>query len=318
MINIRSLGYNWANLTQDCLDFIANCPSCPVGTMQKVPSITTKQILEDAPRARYQIDTVQLAEDLQTTHLKYLITIEDHFSKYLWAKSSSDKSANSVHLALKMFFSFSGEPRVLQCDNGKEFKNTIVETYLKKLGIEFRHGQPYHPQSQGLIERSNRTIQTALARIYHQQKDCFNLESSLFDILTEYNNNIHSSTKVAPNIAFKLNPNNMKKAFKNKINKNNFQVNQKVLIYNAVTKSKDQYLRKSNTKKKIVKGYLIPGIILKVESSHVSVKISREFTIVNGFVKENEEYKITLNLIQKVNDQRWKASFKKVDQNKFD
>ena len=110
----------------------------------------------------------------------------------------------------------------------------------------------------------------------------------------------------------------MKKAFKNKINKNNFQVNQKVLISNAVTKSKDQYLRKSNTKKKIVKGYLIPGIILKVESSHVSVKISREFTIVNGFVKENEEYKITLNLIQKVNDQRWKASFKKVDQNKFD
>jgi len=74
---------------------------------------------------------VQLAEDLQTTHLKCLIIIGDHFSKLLWAKLSSDKSADSMHLALKIFFSFCGRPKVLQCENEKEFKNTPVEKYFK-------------------------------------------------------------------------------------------------------------------------------------------------------------------------------------------
>jgi len=45
-----------------------------------------------------------------------------------------------------------------------------------------------------------------LARTYHQDKKEFDLNSSLVDILTAYNNNIHATTKVAPSIAFKLDP----------------------------------------------------------------------------------------------------------------
>ena len=55
-------------------------------------------------------------------------------------------------------------------------------------------------------KRANRTIQTALARAYHQDKKEFDLNSSLVDILTAHNNNIHTTTKVAPSIAFKLDP----------------------------------------------------------------------------------------------------------------
>ena len=175
---------NWANLTQDCQEYLANCFSCPLGTMQKLPSITMRQIVEEVPRARYQIDTVLLAEELRTSNIKYLITIEDQFSKYLWATTSEDKSANSIHLALRIFFSLCGEPKILQCDNGKEFINSTIENYLSQKNIKFIHGRPYHPQSQGLIERANRTLQTALARAYHQDKKEFDLNSSLVDILT--------------------------------------------------------------------------------------------------------------------------------------
>ena len=171
MINIRVMGYNWQNLTQDCQNYSNNCFSCPIGTLQKIPSITRRQILEQAPKARYQIDTVLLAEDLQNPKAKYLIVIEDHFSKYLWASPSEDKKANSVLIAIKTFFSLSGEPKVLQCDNGTEFINETIKNYLKGKNIQFIHGKPYHPQSQGLIERSNRTIQTALARAFHEKKN---------------------------------------------------------------------------------------------------------------------------------------------------
>jgi len=156
----------------------------------------------------------------------------------------------------------------------------LVESYLKEKGIKFVHGQPYHPQSQGLIERANRTIQTALSGIYYQQQNnSFDLESSLIDVLTEYNNNMHSSTKTTPVTTFKLDPNNekdrqmidwikenVKNAFKTKLNLIKYNVGQKVLVYSGVVKSKDhQYLRKNLSKKKTVKGYAIPAIIVQLE-----------------------------------------------------
>ena len=325
MNSIRVMGYNWYGLTHDCTNYIANCAVCPVTTLQKMPSVTTKQILEETPRARYQMDTVFLAEELQTDNIKYLITIEDHFSKFLWVATSLTKEAGPVEIALKTFFSLFGLPKKVQCDNGKEFLNTTVETYLKNLNIKFDHGRPYHPQSQGLIERVNRTIQTALVRIYTAQKNKFNLQSSLIDVVTQYNNTTHTSTKMAPKAAFALDPtnekdkpllkwvkDNMVQSFKNKITKIKYLVDQKVLLFNAVTKGKDNYLRKSTSKKKTLKAYIIPAIVTLVEESYVVIKIIQSSKIIGGdILKPEEEYKITLNLIQKCNDKRWKSYLEK-------
>jgi len=250
--------------------------------------------------------------------------IEDHFSKYLWACPSDDKTAKSVLIAIKTFFSLSGEPKVLQCDNGKEFINSTVENYLKGRNIQFVHGKPYHPQSQGLIERSNRTIQTALARAFHEQKKDFDLSSVLLDILSAYNNNIHSTTKFTPSAAFKLDPEkekdkvlltliqeNTKKALKNKLSVVNFTLEQKVLLFNAIAKSpKDDFLRKSNSKKKITKGFLIPALISEVCSDYLVVKISKNYTILNHALQKDEEYKIGFELVQKGSDKAWNACCK--------
>ena len=151
------------------------------------------------------MNTVLLAEELQTDDLKYLITIEDNFSKFLWATTANNKDAKSVELAIKTSFFFCGKPAILQTDNGKEFINTIVETYLEDQGVEFKHGRLYHPQSQGLIERANRTIQKALAQAYHKHKSNFNLQSNLIDIVDTYNDNVHTTLKVTPRTAFGLN-----------------------------------------------------------------------------------------------------------------
>ena len=159
---------------------------------------------QEAPKDRYEIDTVLLAEDLRDESVNYLITIEDHFSKFLWATTSKTKDAKSVEYTLKTFFTLCGFPKVLQSDNGKEIINKRLEDYLKSNNVEYRHGRPYYPQSPGLIERANRTIQTALTRIYHQKKDDFNIKSDLVDVLSEYNNNVHTTIQMTPMAAFKL------------------------------------------------------------------------------------------------------------------
>ena len=207
---------------------------------------------------------------------------------------------------------------ILQCAHGKEFVNTIVEEYLKIQGIKYEHGRPYHPQSQGLIERANRTIQDALNRKYHGKPDEFDIESILIDILAEYNSALHTTTRIAPKIAFNLNQNNKDdhdllsfirentiKALKNKITKIKFSEGDKVLIYNAIHKGKEGYLRKTNSKKKISKGYTIPAIVFTVEASYLVISIVQNFKIMGSELKKEECFKITKNLAQKVNEKRW-------------
>ena len=43
-------------------------------------------------------------------------------------------------------------------DNGTEFKNTGLYTYLDTLGITHEFSAPYTPQQNGIVERKNRTL----------------------------------------------------------------------------------------------------------------------------------------------------------------
>ena len=47
------------------------------------------------------------------------------------------------------------------CDNGPEFKGSVKEL-CKTLGVRIIHGRPYHPQTQGSVERANRTFKKRL------------------------------------------------------------------------------------------------------------------------------------------------------------
>jgi len=66
---------------------------------------------------------------------KWILTVVDVFSKYLWALPLKNKSAEEVKEAFSCIFK---ERRliVLQTDNGKEFRNTVLADYLRLWGIK--------------------------------------------------------------------------------------------------------------------------------------------------------------------------------------
>ena len=95
------------------------------------------------------------------------------------------------------------KPIKIQTDNGGEFRNTEMENYLKNLNIEFVHGRPSHPQSQGGVERFNCTILKLIQKnIDNIKPDNFN--EILNDLLFSYNNSQHSITKFKPTEAFQV------------------------------------------------------------------------------------------------------------------
>ncbi|KAL0650454.1 hypothetical protein Bca4012_093145 [Brassica carinata] len=54
-----------------------------------------------------------------------------------------------------------GVPRVVISDGGSHFINKMFENLLKKNGMKYKVATPYHPQTSGLVEISNREIKTA-------------------------------------------------------------------------------------------------------------------------------------------------------------
>ena len=86
----------------------------------------------------------------------YILTVQDVFSRYLWLRPLTRKTSHQVARKLSKLYSEVGPLRVIQSDNGDEFK--AVEKLCQTLGIKIIRGSPYHPQSQGKVERSHRSL----------------------------------------------------------------------------------------------------------------------------------------------------------------
>ena len=51
---------------------------------------------------------------------------------------------------------------IIQADNGKEFVNTIWDSYYNNLGIKHITSSAYHPETNGIIEVSHKETRKAL------------------------------------------------------------------------------------------------------------------------------------------------------------
>jgi len=98
----------------------------------------------------------------------YLCTVLDDFSRYIlaWRLSSTMASADvqdTLDVALAetsvTHIKVKHRPRLLS-DNGPAFISDALAAYLKPYQILHIHSRPYHPQTQGKIERYHRSMKS--------------------------------------------------------------------------------------------------------------------------------------------------------------
>ncbi|KAJ8876329.1 hypothetical protein PR048_020774 [Dryococelus australis] len=64
----------------------------------------------------------------------------------------------------------------IQCDNGGEFNNESLQSFLKTKGIEIRYTMPYSPQQNRCAERENITIVETVRTLMHSGEESLSKE----------------------------------------------------------------------------------------------------------------------------------------------
>ena len=121
---------------------------------------------------RHQIDLVDMkdeAVEFQGDVYRYILTVQDIFSRFMWMRPLQRKKSKAVSEELEKIYREHGPPKILQCDNGGEFKGNTRHV-CKKIGIKIINSRAYHPQSQGKVERSHRTLREKIRYDILQEK----------------------------------------------------------------------------------------------------------------------------------------------------
>ena len=123
----------------------------------------------------------------------YLSTVLDDYSRYIIAWTlSTGMAASDVKETLDLAVEKTGvtdarvrhRPRLLS-DNGPAYVSNELKTYLAEKEIDHTRGRPYHPMTQGKIERYHRTMKNVITlRNYHAP---WELEQEIEKFVQHYN-----------------------------------------------------------------------------------------------------------------------------------
>lgn len=162
-----------------------------------------QRIIIDEPFEHYQIDLIDMSNyakenKINKVEYSWILTMIDIFSKQAFAKALKNKSEDIVLVGLKSLIDDNKlDPLVIQSDNGPEFVNNKMKKYLLEHDIFQTVTQPYNPQSNGGIERFNRTLKSMIFK-YFSLHDTYRWVDVLDDLLYNYNHSYQSTIQMKP------------------------------------------------------------------------------------------------------------------------
>ena len=158
----------WHSIFADISDYVRKCEECQRhGKLQNIISPEMQSIpVPNQVMAQIGVDICNLPD---VDGFKHLLVCIDYFSKWSEAKPLKDKCATSVACFLYEVICRHGCIKIQINDQGREFVNEVNAKLHEMTGVQQKVTSAYHPQTNGLCERQNRTIKDALVKILDGQ-----------------------------------------------------------------------------------------------------------------------------------------------------
>ncbi len=94
---------------------------------------------------------------------RFILTVIDYFSKWAEAYALPNHKAETVaDYIVKCWIAYPGIPVRIHSDNAPKFRGHVNTQLNKMLSMKGTFAMPYRPQSNGLCERMNQTIENII------------------------------------------------------------------------------------------------------------------------------------------------------------
>ena len=125
---------------------------------------------------------------------EYIMVLCDYFSKYTVAYAIPNHTMQTVtDRIVTEFVAYFGV-------QGREFESELFQELSRLWEIDKTRMVPYRPQSDGLVERFNRTVQQMLAMFVNEHWDDW--DDHLPYVMMAYRASVQESTGCTPNLLF--------------------------------------------------------------------------------------------------------------------
>ena len=147
---------------------LQNCEKCKIYE-KKDPKAPLCTITTTEPMDLVHVDLVGMEVTVETKKkpvVQQILVVTDHFSRFIQAYKVKDKRAITIAKCLyDNYFRHYSFPRCLLSDQGTEFCNAVLNEMCIYLSIKKLRTLPYHPQTNGAIERVHQTLERMIAKL---------------------------------------------------------------------------------------------------------------------------------------------------------
>ncbi|KAH6572740.1 hypothetical protein BASA60_006414 [Batrachochytrium salamandrivorans] len=154
-------------------DFISRCPQCQLN--QSASGIHSPLPIRPVPPValpfeRWGIDFYGPMAETKSGN-KYLITCIDYATRWVLAKPVKDMTESAVAAFLYELMMTYGAPFEIISDRGKSFLAEGIDLFERENKIRHLATTPYHPQTNGMVERMHAMLGHGLTTLVHGKRD---------------------------------------------------------------------------------------------------------------------------------------------------
>lgn len=190
--------YYWKGMRSAVEAYVQQCRQCQENKALRRTNRAPMQITSTstAPFQRISLDIVGPLPESGMAKLKYILTVQDDLTKFSTAYPLRSTTSEETTDCLVHFISLFGIPRIILTDQGTNFTAELFKRTCQFLKIKQLWSSPYHPQTQGALERSHSTLEEYLKSFVNSNQD--NWATYVFSAMLAYNTNVHTTTNFTP------------------------------------------------------------------------------------------------------------------------
>ena len=156
--------FYWPTIYRDAAEFCRSCDICQKSSHRKstrVPMIPLP--IMDEPFSRIAMDIIGPLPRSRAGH-RYVLVVCDYATRYPEAVALRTIDAEAVAEELVKIFSRVGIPKEILTDQGSNFTSQLLVEVYRLLHVNAIRTSPYHPQTDGVVERFNQTLKGMLRK----------------------------------------------------------------------------------------------------------------------------------------------------------